>query len=130
MTTLTTSDLITLARAAFAARGLHFDEVPQSIAMSYSGDVVITGVEGACAYAPRVSLKPNSQTAFGLLRRSMSTGSSSLRRGPSASGHCHRRNMRSDRLYSDWSRRVTSSGWASMSFRRRLISTLAASAMT
>lgn len=52
MTTLTTSDLITLARAAFAARGLHFDEVPQSIAMSYSGDVVITGVEGGDTFQP------------------------------------------------------------------------------
>ena len=52
MTTLTTSDLITIARAAFEARGLDFDALPQSIAMSYSGDVVLTGVDGGDTHEP------------------------------------------------------------------------------
>ena len=52
MTTLTTSDLIARARAAFEARGLDFDELPQSIAMSFAGDVVLTGVDGGDTHEP------------------------------------------------------------------------------
>ena len=52
MTTLTTSDLITIARAAFEARGLDFDALPQSIAMSFAGDVVLTGVDGGDTFEP------------------------------------------------------------------------------
>ena len=51
MTSLSQNDLFDLARAAFAARGLPFDgEV--SVGLTFTGDVVVLGVEGGEAHDP------------------------------------------------------------------------------
>ena len=51
MTSLSQHDLLDLARAAFAARGLPFDGEP-SVGLTFTGDVVVLGVEGGEAHDP------------------------------------------------------------------------------
>jgi hypothetical protein len=49
--TLSQHDLLDLARAAFAARGLPFDGEP-SVGLTFTGDVVVLGLEGGEAHDP------------------------------------------------------------------------------
>ena len=51
MTSLSQHDLLELARAAFAARGLPFDGEP-SLGLTFTGDVVVLGLEGGEAHDP------------------------------------------------------------------------------
>ena len=51
MTPLSDLNLVDLARAVFAARGLPFDGEP-SLGLTFSGDVVVLGLEGGEDHAP------------------------------------------------------------------------------